>query len=214
MTIIEPGVRPVAFFTATYLLLAGFFALSLHNWEFVFYIGVMLLLILFAWTVHRHVHFTVGTLWALSIWGLLHMIGGLMPIPAGIPYMGKPVFYSMWIIPDLLKYDMVIHAFGFGVATFACWQASVVVTGVDEPRPGRVILAVLAGMGLGALNEVIEFMAVLTVPDTNVGGYENTGWDLVFNMIGCVIAGLYILRSWEPEKKYLRRLIDHFRRKE
>lgn len=207
----EPGIRPVAIFTVSYLLLASFFAYSTGNWEFLFYVAVVLLLIAFVMGVHRYVHFTVGTLWALSVWGLLHMLGGMVPLPEGVPYLGKPVLYSMWLVPYYIKYDMVIHAFGFGVATFACWQASVVVTEQEEVKPGRVILAVLAGMGLGAANEVIEFFAVLLLPDTNVGGYENTGWDLVFNAIGSVIAGLYILRSWEPERKYLRELIQSFK---
>jgi hypothetical protein len=46
----------------------------------------------------------------------------------------------------------------------------------------------LAAMGLGAVNEIIEFIAVLSVPDTNVGGYLNTALDLVFNAAGAIIA--------------------------
>ena len=47
-------------------------------------------------------------------------------------------------------------------------------------------------MGLGALNEIIEFFAVLNLSNTNVGGYFNTGWDLVANLVGCLIASLII----------------------
>ena len=47
-------------------------------------------------------------------------------------------------------------------------------------------------MGFGALNEVIEFIATLMVPNTNVGGYVNTGWDLVANMIGASVAATLI----------------------
>jgi hypothetical protein len=47
-------------------------------------------------------------------------------------------------------------------------------------------------MGFGALNEVVEFIAVLTIPNTNVGGYENTGWDLVANLTGTVVAAVCI----------------------
>jgi hypothetical protein len=47
-------------------------------------------------------------------------------------------------------------------------------------------------MGFGALNEVIEFIAVLTIPHTNVGGYINTGWDLVFNLLGALTAAAAI----------------------
>jgi hypothetical protein len=43
-------------------------------------------------------------------------------------------------------------------------------------------------MGLGGLNEMIEFSAVLLVPDTNVGGYYNTALDFVPNAIRAVVA--------------------------
>ena len=49
-----------------------------------------------------------------------------------------------------------------------------------------------AGSGFGALNEVVEFIAVLTIPETNVGGYENTGWDLVANLVGATVAAVLI----------------------
>jgi hypothetical protein len=35
---------------------------------------------------------------------------------------------------------------------------------------------------------MIEFSAVLAVPDTNVGGYFNTALDLCFNAFGAVLA--------------------------
>ena len=47
---------------------------------------------------------------------------------------------------------------------------------------------ILAAMGFGMLNEMIEFSAVLMVPGANVGGYYNTALDLVSNSIGAVIA--------------------------
>jgi hypothetical protein len=45
-------------------------------------------------------------------------------------------------------------------------------------------MAAIAGMGLGALNEIVEFIAVLTLPETGVGGYVNTSLDLTANTIG------------------------------
>ncbi len=47
-------------------------------------------------------------------------------------------------------------------------------------------------MGLGAMNELVEFAATKLLPGTNVGGYDNTGWDLVANLVGCVIAAAAI----------------------
>ena len=49
-------------------------------------------------------------------------------------------------------------------------------------------------MGIGALNEVVEFAIALNVEDSNVGGYLNTGRDLVANMLGAALAGVVVAR--------------------
>jgi hypothetical protein len=46
----------------------------------------------------------------------------------------------------------------------------------------------MAGLGAGALNEIIEFAATVIFPDTGVGGYVNNSLDLVFNLLGAVVA--------------------------
>ncbi len=77
-----------------------------------FYILVMIILIEAVWWVHFRVSLTSGALWALSVWGLAHMMGGLLPLPDGWPYDGEhQVFYSLWLIPDKLKYDQIVHAY-------------------------------------------------------------------------------------------------------
>ncbi len=193
------GVRllPLAVFNGTYLVAAIIATLLLGNAEFVFYIVVMLVLIAVVMFAHSKVGFTGATLWCLSFWGLLHMAGGLVPVPQGLPVNGEQrVLYSLWIIPHYLKYDQIIHAFGFGVTTWVCWQGmrAALSRSGDAARPtfGLMVLAAAAGMGFGALNEIVEFIAVLLVPETNVGGYVNTGWDLVSNFIGSTIAGVTI----------------------
>jgi uncharacterized membrane protein YjdF len=188
---------PVAAFTALYLVAATVGAFALGNREFLFYIVVMVLLLGVVWLVHRSIALTTATLWALSLWGLLHMAGGLAPVPESWPINGDiRVLYSLWLVPERLKYDQVVHAYGFGVATWVCWQgmrAAIRHRGGDAvPTPGLVVLAATAGMGLGALNEVVEFAATLLVPETNVGGYLNTGWDLVANAIGATAAAVVI----------------------
>jgi hypothetical protein len=46
-------------------------------------------------------------------------------------------------------------------------------------------------MGVGGINEMVEFIATLIFKDTNVGGFDNTGWDLVFDLVGATAAGLW-----------------------
>lgn len=196
----------VLVFTAGYLLPATLGAVLTGNLEFVFYIAVMLILMAVVMTVHHRVNFSDSILWGLSIWGLLHMAGGLAPAPASWPIDGEiRVLYSWWIIPNLLKYDQVIHAYGFGLTTMVCWHGlRTIVLGNAKglkhlkPTPGMLILCSAASMGFGALNEVIEFTATLIATETNVGGYINTGWDLVFNMLGAVSASLLI---WFANRK-------------
>lgn len=113
-----------------------------------------------------------------------------------------------------IKYDHVTHAYGFGVTCWACWEglraairgkmsaAGRVVLPAEAGSPGGgrgalpgvrptfglVVLCVVGALGFGALNEVVEFAATMLGP-TNVGGYENTGWDLVANTVGAGVAG-------------------------
>lgn len=198
---VAPGLARLLTFTFAYMAGAIAGALISGNREFVFYIVVMVVLISVVFVVHRRMTLTSGQLWALSFWGLLHMMGGLVPVPPSWPIDGDiRVLYSLWLIPDLLKYDQIVHAYGFGITTWICWHAIHSTLREQDgtaPRPtlGLLVLSAAGGMGFGALNEVIEFAAVLTIPNTNVGGYENTGWDLVSNLVGCITAALIIRRG-------------------
>ena len=72
----------------------------------------------------------------------------------------------------MLRFDRLVHAFGFGAASVACWQA-LVPRLTARPDARVAVLAALAGMGIGAINEVVEF-AASRLSSTNVGGYSNT----------------------------------------
>lgn len=197
--------RLVSAFTFGYLAIATAFAFRHQNWEFVFYIIVVLVLAAFVAYLHRRVNLSTGVMWCLSIWGLAHMAGGLLPTPEGWPISGtKSVFYSWWIIPNYLKYDQVVHAYGFGIGTWASWQTLHALLPKSLPSGGILSLCVLSGMGLGALNEIVEFIATLLIPDTNVGDYINTGWDLVANLVGCVTAALIIWNLQESKRQKLK----------
>lgn len=185
----------VVLFTSAYLSIAILGAILSSNREFLFYIAVMAVLIGVMTAVHRRVGFSPGVLWGLSVWGVAHMAGGLVPVPDSWPINGTiRVLYSWWLIPGLLKYDQIVHAYGFGVTTVVCWEglraAVFRVTGREaiQATCGLVSLCAAASMGFGALNEVIEFIATLLIPNTNVGDYANTGWDLVANLVGAVLA--------------------------
>jgi hypothetical protein len=130
------------------------------------------------------VRFSRGVLWGLAVWGLLHMCGGLVPVGGG------RVLYEVWLLP-VVRFDHVVHAIGFGFAGLACWEAARRAAPGAFTGRGAVLVVVLGGCGLGALNELVEFLITRVVADTNVGGYENAGWDLLANLVGCLAAGLW-----------------------
>lgn len=190
-------VRPILAFTLAYMAAAAVAAARSGGGEFLLYWAVMVVLLVVVAVVHQRVQLTMLTLWGLSIWGLAHMAGGLTPVPPSWPIEGDShVLYSLWLAPGLLKYDHLVHAYGFGLVTWVCWQglrAAFRRRGVEvSPTIGLLTLCVAAGMGFGAANEVVEFIATLTLPETNVGGYENTGWDLVSNTVGGLAAAILI----------------------
>ena len=194
---LPPSLWPVGSFTVAYLVAALPVALLRGNIEFVMYIAVMIVLISFVYLLHRNVSLSSGVLWCLSFWGLAHMAGGLVVVPGGWPVEANSrVLYSLWLVPSYLKYDQLVHAYGFGVATWVSWQGlrtAIRRRGADvEPTLGLMVIAATAGMGLGSLNEIVEFVATLTIPETNVGGYINTGWDLVANCVGATVAASLI----------------------
>jgi len=173
---------PVLIVNLLYVPVFALIALRNLNFEFVLYVGVIL--IVAAWVVwkQRSVRFDLPILWGLTIWGLLHMAGGNIRV-------GDDILYGLQLIPVVLRYDQLVHAFGFGTATLVCHHLlkPYLREGIDRWR-ALSILIVLMGSGLGAINEIIEFIAVKTLPETNVGGYDNTLWDLIFNLIGGLLA--------------------------
>ncbi|MDF0600912.1 DUF2238 domain-containing protein [Psychromarinibacter sp. C21-152] len=185
---IRPSEWIVAAVVAVYV--TGFTAwfLSIGNTEFIIYVVTMLVLTLLVGASLRVAEYPPAMLWALALWGLLHMAGG------GVPA-GDGVLYGLQLVPlvadgemTLLKYDQVVHAYGFGVAAWVLWH--LLTRHYPDTRRSwtAYVFPALAAMGLGATHEIIEFSAVVAVEDTGVGGYINTALDLCFNALGAVLA--------------------------
>lgn len=186
------SVRYALLFVIGYLVAAVVGAWLTGNGEFVFYVLVMVALIGVVLLVYSRVPLSSGLIWCLAIWGASHMAGGLLRPPSSWPVAGGQVLYNLWIVEGWLKYDQLTHAFGFGAACWLCWQAlKGAVRGPVAPTPGLLSLCALAACGLGAINEVVEFVATLIGP-SNVGGYRNTALDLVFNLLGAGLAAVLI----------------------
>jgi uncharacterized membrane protein YjdF len=195
---------PLAVFVLAYMVVFSAAAWRQGNDEFMIYAGAMAVIIAVVVVLHRRVRFCRRTLWLLAAWGVLHMAGGTVPIPetladASGKDAAKAVLYSLRPADWLPRYDQITHAFGFFSATLACWDAiagSLRRRRAEDrlPSVGLALAAALMGCGLGAANEVLEFAATRLLPETNVGGYVNTGWDLVANTVGTLAAaGLLLL---------------------
>ena len=180
--------------SALYLVAGAIAVVATGNREFACYVvSLAVIIAITLWLDHR-IRFSSIVLWCLSIWAAMHLAGGLVPLPEGWPYNGDvAVLYSAWIIPGLLKYDNIVHAFGFGTTAVAALQA---MRPIEQrklhPTLGQMAAATLVACGLGSVNEILEFIATLLAPETNVGGYFNTALDLVANLVGGTIAMLLV----------------------
>lgn len=112
------------------------------------------------------------------------------------PLVGEPY--------NILKYDQFVHLFGFGIATLVMFY--LIKPYLIKENIGKVALSVvmiMAGLGVGAFNEIIEFIITVIMPNSGVGGYENTALDLVSNLFSAIIAMFYILKKEYPKNKPL-----------
>jgi uncharacterized membrane protein YjdF len=180
---------------AAYLFpLAGWFALT-GDWEFFGYVLflIFLLVVLLA-TIHK-THFPTWLLAMLSVWAAVHMAGGLVTIGDNVLYWLQLV--HIWGEGDsyVLRFDQIVHFYGFFVTTFVAYWIL-----LPQLKPGFrlgaiAFVAMLASMGFGAINEILEFIAVIFVPDNGVGGYYNTAIDIVANGLGALTAAIIIVST-------------------
>ncbi len=165
-----------------------------ENFEFLVYVVVLLSIGGLVLGTIKRSNFPPLILWGLSIWGWGHMAGGSIPV-------GESVLYRLILVPlydagdgefVLLKYDQAIHFYGFAIATLIVYH--LLKPYLNERTNWKVVYPIIAlcGMGLGVVNELVEFLAVISVPETGVGGYFNTSLDLVFNTLGAIAAVFYI----------------------
>lgn len=156
-------------------------------WPYLTVVTICVALVAF---VDRSVCFGPGALWLLVLTGTLHLAGGLLPDPTG-----GGVLYGTWLLPDTLRFDQLVHAIGSVAATVTAWQVLGTWLGPATPVRTQAWLAAIAGLGKGAVNEVVEFLLVARLPGTFVGGAENTGWDLVFDTVGVVAAAVFLVAA-------------------
>jgi uncharacterized membrane protein YjdF len=171
------------------------FGIARENRRVIAYLIVWSLLALLIRAGHRRWPLPKATLVALTVAGALHLAGGLLPSPEA----GAPIFYETWLVPGVLKFDQAAHAFISAVVTVAVFQSLGHVVDDERAGPGlQAMVAMLVCWGFGAANELFEFLSALRFTDAYVGGLDNAGWDLAFNVLGGVLAAIGCAASSEP----------------
>ena len=190
----------VLIFSILYVLSFAVYYIVNNNYEFMMHVSILVIAIILISILHYKFKFSTGVLIGISIWGLLHMLGGSLKI-------GGTRLYSIMllnIVPSqsILKFDQFLHAYCYIIVTLMAFF-------LLKPNLNKKmhwftisVLLIFVGMGMGALNEIIEFAAVLSMVETGIGGYENTLWDMVFNTIGAVFAVIYINFRKNKSKYY------------
>lgn len=131
----------------------------------------------------------------LAVAAIVTLAGGLVNVGQNVLYNSSVGPYSPALGTHFLQYDHLAHAYVSFVVAFACWTMLAAPHAGAGHRGDLVLLAVGTALGLGALNEMVEFLATLAHHGAHAGGYWNTGWDLVCNFIGAGAAGLVMARS-------------------
>lgn len=189
----------ILIFNAIYLFIFTAYYISIKNYEFLWYIAVIVIFgIVIAINLNK-ARFDNLILWLLSIWGFSHMIAGGVRI-------GGNTIYSMHLINIIdrggdffiLKMDQLIHFYGFFVAAVLIYHLIKLTGAVPKNYPKLTIfLSWIGSMGLGALNEVVEFIALVSFAQTGVGDMYNTGLDLVFNLLGAFVGAFFAHRIYK-----------------
>src|SRR3990170_2040587 len=174
---IKRGEWLLVIFNLAYIIPFTLYYISIKNFEFLWYVFILVAIFLAIAGTLRKTKFDYLILWGLSIWGLMHMVGG------GIVVNGE-VIYAFKLIPiienadySILKYDQFVHFYLYVIVSMAAFHL------LSREIKGKanymiLIMATLVSIGIGALNEIAEFSAVLFFPETGVGGYYNNSWDL------------------------------------
>lgn len=189
--------KAMLFFTIGYLIIFTVTAIINRNYEFLYYTIIMSILIAITILYHKKFHLSTGVIAGLTLVGAMHIFGGNI-------YIGNTRLYDIWIIDGIVKYDFIVHFIGIFVATLIAY--SLLHPYLDKRlRYNNLLLPlllVLIALGMGALNEIAELVAVVFFGAAEkVGNYMNNALDLMFNLLGSITACFYLIYYHNKKKK-------------
>jgi len=193
----------ILIFTIFYLIAFTFNAFAQHNFEFLYYTILMTALIYIIVAVNKQLHLAFFILVNLSILGFLHLLGGNF-------YLANIRLYDFFVVQGVIRYDNIIHTYGTFIATLTLYSlfSDFIDKRVKQQPSIFSFMLVLMATGIGAANEVLEFFAVVFLgAQEQVGGYFNNALDLVFNILGSILACvvIYIYQNWQKPSNWQQR---------
>ena len=180
--------KALLIFTSLYLVGGAFYFIKDLNFEFIIYVAVILVILGGVYLTLPRTNFPTWMLWLLSVWGLMHILGGAVSTSDGVLFA-----YRIYPFLDLggefyiLKYDQLVHGYLYGVVAMMAYHLLRARLMVTNHNVLVFLFAVLASVGISGLNEIMEFFISLTM-ENGVGGYDNTMLDMCFNLGGALIA--------------------------
>ena len=186
----------LVFFTALYLFLFTFWAILGKNYEFLYYIIILIILCLILILYHKPL-LTKYIAMGLTGVALLHLFGGFWKIHG--------IRLYDWYLFSGFRYDNLMHVSASFVAAFVCYN-------LLKPHLAEHIrfntffmsfILIAMVCGIGAFSEIIELGAVVFLGAAKeVGGYMNNALDLVFNFLGAALACLclYLYRRFQSKR--------------
>lgn len=162
------------------------------NYEYVYYNLIMIvsfpIILILNKKLHLKFHIFLGLL-ALSV---SHLAGGNILINQ------IPLYQNYFLS---IHYDKIVHFLGSTIIALLVYNfLNPLLKKKEEKKPILILFLVfIITVGIGAMNEIIEFMAQILFDKTIVGDYKNNAMDLVINGAGALFASIFFLRHYKKE---------------
>ena len=162
-----------------------------QNYEFLLYAVTVVILIIILYKTDQYFKYKKLGLWLFNIWLVLHILGGLASYQ-------DVRFYDLMLLNlvgdpyYILKYDQFVHFYCYVVMSILMWSVVHNIIKQDASSAVVLVVTILAASSIGAINEIIEFFAVVALNTDGVGGYINTAIDLIANLLGAIVGTIYM----------------------
>lgn len=183
--------------TLAYLTVFSVISIIKNDYTFLFSAAIIILLMIAALKVDKKFNFSNLVIIGISFFAALHIFSGNI-------YINGTRLYDTWLIDGYFKFDNVVHFIGAFVAVAVLYSLLLpfLNENVKERKYFLSFILILAALGAGAVNEIVELNAVLFFnAQSYIGGYLNNAFDLVFNLFGSAAACIFIIFYQNKKRK-------------